>query len=35
MNPVRKIPMYNEVNAAHGYAPLAIHSPSEVLDEDD
>jgi hypothetical protein len=31
----RKIPMYNGVNAAHGYAPLAIHSPSEVLDEDD
>ena len=31
----RKIPMYNEVNAARGFAPLAIHSPSEVVDEDE
>ncbi|HUT76585.1 MAG TPA: type II toxin-antitoxin system VapC family toxin [Polyangia bacterium] len=31
----RKIPMYNGINAARGYAPLAIHSPSEVVDEDD
>jgi predicted nucleic acid-binding protein len=31
----RKIPMYNGISAARGYAPLAIHSPSEVVDEDD
>jgi predicted nucleic acid-binding protein len=31
----RKIPMYNGINAVRGYAPLAIHSPSEVVDEDD
>jgi len=26
-----KIPQYNAVNARHGYRPLAIYSPLEVL----
>ena len=30
-----KIPLYNEVNRAHGYGDLAIHSPSEVVEYDD
>jgi len=29
----RKIPMYNGINLARGYAPLAIHTPQEVVDE--
>ncbi|MCK9462029.1 MAG: type II toxin-antitoxin system VapC family toxin [Proteobacteria bacterium] len=28
----RKIPLYNAINVLRGYAPLAIHSPSEVID---
>lgn len=31
----RKIPMYNGVNQARGYAPLFIHTPQEVVDEDE
>jgi hypothetical protein len=27
----QKIPRYNEVNLAKGYAPIAIHSPMEVI----
>jgi hypothetical protein len=27
--------MYNEVNAARGYAPIGIHSPPEVLEDDE
>lgn len=30
-----KIPMYNEVNVRLGYAPIAIHSPSEVVADED
>jgi len=28
----RKIPLYNAVNSIRGFPPLAIHSPSEVID---
>jgi predicted nucleic acid-binding protein len=28
----RKIPLYNAVNSIRGFAPLAIHSPREVID---
>ena len=28
----RKIPLYNAINVLRGYASLAIHSPSEVID---
>ena len=32
----RRIPLYNEVNRANGYGPLAIHTPPEVVvDEED
>ena len=31
----RRIPLYNEVNAQHGYNPIAIHSPAEVLEHDE
>jgi len=27
----QKIPRYNAVNVLHGYDPIAIHSPSEVI----
>lgn len=26
-----KIPLYNAINATHGYAQIAIHAPQEVL----
>jgi hypothetical protein len=31
----QKIPLYNAVNLAHGYSPLAIHTPQEVLADED
>jgi predicted nucleic acid-binding protein len=31
----QKIPMYNAVNTLHGYSPIAIHSPREVLDDEE
>lgn len=31
----RRIPLYNAVNQAEGYGPLAIHTPPEVLIDDD
>ena len=31
----RKIPMYNGVNQACGYAPLFIHTPQEVIDDNE
>ncbi len=32
----RRIPLYNEVNRAKGYGPIAIHTPPEVIfDEED
>ena len=31
----QKIPQYNAVNALHGYDEIAIHSPSEVISDDD
>jgi hypothetical protein len=31
----RKIPMYNGVNLVHGYPPVGIHTPREVIDEED
>lgn len=31
----RKIPMYNGINEAKGYAPIAIHAPSEVVDDEE
>lgn len=30
-----KISLYNEVNMAHGFGPLAIHSPQEVVHYED
>jgi predicted nucleic acid-binding protein len=30
----RKIPLYNAINAIFGYAPLAIHSPLEVIQDE-
>jgi len=27
----KKIPLYNGVNLAHGYGPIAIHTPQEVI----
>ena len=27
----KKIPLYNGVNLAHGYGPIAIHAPQEVI----
>lgn len=30
-----KIPMYNKVNMAHGYRTIAIHSPLEVVEDDE
>jgi hypothetical protein len=31
----KKIPLYNGVNLAHGYGPIAIHTPQEVLADED
>ena len=31
----QKIPQYNAVNALHGYDDIAIHSPPEVISDDD
>jgi hypothetical protein len=32
----RRIPLYNEVNRTEGYGPIAIHTPPEVIfDEED
>lgn len=31
----RKIPLYNAVNALHGYGPIDIYSPLEVINYDD
>ena len=31
----QKIPLYNGVNQSRGYAPIAIHSPEEVITNDD
>lgn len=31
----QKIPLYNDVNAANGYGKIAIHSPSEVIEDED
>lgn len=31
----QKIPQYNAVNALHGYDEIAIHSPPEVISDDD
>ena len=32
---VRKIPLYNGVNKAQGYSEIAIHTPQEVLADED
>jgi len=31
----QKIPLYNGVNLAHGYPPIAIHTPQEVIVDED
>ncbi len=31
----QKIPLYNGVNLAHGYMPIAIHTPQEVNSDED
>jgi predicted nucleic acid-binding protein len=31
----KKIPLYNGVNLAHGYGPIAIHTPQEVIADED
>jgi hypothetical protein len=31
----QKIPMYNAVNTLNGYDPIAIHSPREVLNDEE
>lgn len=31
----QKIPLYNAVNAMHGYGEVAIHTPQEVIANDD
>jgi hypothetical protein len=31
----QNIPLYNGVNLARGYAPVAIHSPQELVADDD
>ena len=31
----RRIPLYNGVNMARGFAPIAIHTPQEVVSYDD
>ena len=30
----RRIPLYNAVNVVEGFSPLAIHSPSEVIEDE-
>ena len=30
-----KIPLYNAINVASGYAPIGIHSPAEVIEDVD
>ena len=31
----QKIPLYNAVNGLHGYGEIAIHTPQEVIANDD
>lgn len=31
----KKIPLFNAVNVLKGYRPIAIHSPSEVIDHEE
>jgi hypothetical protein len=31
----KKIPLYNGVNLAHGYSAIAIHTPQEVIADED
>jgi predicted nucleic acid-binding protein len=31
----KKIPLYNGVNLAHGYSSIAIHTPQEVIADED
>ncbi len=31
----KKIPLYNGVNLAHGYGSIAIHTPQEVIADED
>jgi len=31
----QRIPLYNAINTLNGYAPIAIHSPPEVLGDED
>ncbi len=31
----KKIPLYNGVNLTHGYGPIAIHTPQEVIVDED
>lgn len=31
----RKIPMYNAVNAVNGWSPIAIHTPLELLGDEE
>jgi len=31
----QKIPLYNGINQSLGYAPIAIHSPEEVIANED
>jgi predicted nucleic acid-binding protein len=31
----RRIPLYNRINEIEGYGPIAIHSPQEVVFDDD
>jgi hypothetical protein len=31
----RKIPLYNGVSLTHGYSPIAIHTPQEVIADED
>jgi hypothetical protein len=31
----KKIPLYNGVNLAQGYGPIAIHTPQEMIVDED
>ena len=31
----KKIPLYNGVNLAHGYGSIAVHTPQEVIVDED
>jgi hypothetical protein len=31
----KKIPLYNGINLTHGYAAIAIHTPQEVIADED